>query len=141
MRFKKVVFQEYKRLADEQRHLDFHRDKDRLAGKERLPFWGEMEFEEFNRLFNTLSWLQKFNAPHSNLGERVVVKPTTADIIEVARRIGEDGADLRLHAQQHQPGELKNDLQKTAIQEIKCGKHYEELAKSGFFDDKRIDFR
>lgn len=142
MRFAEEIFQEHKRFADEQRHLDFHKEKDRVAGKERLPFWGEMEFVEFNRLFNTLSWLVKFNSPRMiRAGEKVPVKATAKEIIEVARRIGENGADLRLHAQQHQPGEVKTGLQKTATKEIKCGKHYEELAKIGFFGNKELTLR
>lgn len=142
MRFREEIFQEYKRFADEQRHLDFHREKDKLAGKERLPFWGEMEHVEFKRLSNTLAWLNKFNSSISlRAGEQVPLKPTSMEIIEVAKRIGESGADLRLHASQHQSGDLKTDLQKKATREINCGKHYKELAQSGFFDDKEIDIR
>ena len=142
MRFKEEIFQEYKRFSDEQRHLDFHREKDRLAGKERLPFWGEMEFTEFNRLFNTIFWLQKFNSPWMiRAGESVPVKPTSTEIVEVAERIKACGEDLRIHARQHSPGDIKKDLQKMATKQIKCGNYYTALADDGFFDDKELTLR
>lgn len=140
MRFTEEIFQEYKRFTDEQRHLEAHKERDKETGKKRLPFWGEMGFDEFNRLCNTLTWLQKFNSPLMRLGEIEPVKPTTEAILEVAERIGRSGAELRVHAKQYQAVELKQSLQRQATNQIKCGSYYKELAESGFYDDKELTY-
>lgn len=141
MRFKNEIFQEYHRYLDEKRHLDYWKEKDEDSGRERLAFFNSMELEEFNRLFNTYSWLVKYNNPLMRMGETDPVHPTTQEIKEAVQLIGESGKDLRLHARQHEPGRLKEDLQKMATKKIKCGVYYTELADSGFYVDKVLHFR
>lgn len=141
MRFVDEIFHEHRRYADEQRHLDYWKEKDNENGRVRLAFFDSMELETFNRLLNTYAWLDKFNSPLMRMGEREPTKPTTKEIIEAVQFIGASGKDLRLHARLYPAGDIKKGLQKKATKEIKCGAYYTELAESGFFADKELHYQ
>lgn len=141
MRFTDEIFYEHRRYADEQRHLDYWKEKDKESGRVRLAFFDSMEIDTFNRLLNTYAWLDKFNSPLMRMGEREPTKPTTEEILEAVQLIGEEGKGLRLHARRYPAGDMKKGLQKKATKEIKCGAYYTELAESGFFDDKELHYR
>jgi hypothetical protein len=142
MRFTDEVFFEHRRYRDEQKHLDYWREKDKENGRAlRLPFFDSMEMDTFNRLLNTYAWLDKYNSPLMRMGEREPTKPTTEEIVEAVQLIGSSGKDLRLHARLYPAGNIKKGLQKKATKEIKCGAYYTELAESGFFADKELHYQ
>lgn len=102
------------------------------------PF-GYMEFDRFNKMFNTFIWLVKYDYYYINI-EMPITKPTNEEIKDAMMHVKFQGEHLLEYAKKHPDKIMRKDLIKLAHKKIDCAEYYVNLADEDFFNDKNLKY-